>query len=244
MVFTNKIKDEDNLRRLLPQNRVSYVPPGIRPEQFCFDAVARQQFREKWQVDDRLVILSTAMLRPGVKTEGVRQVIRSCGALLRSDHKILLVVIGDGRNRRLLEEEARARLGSACLFVGRVERPQLHRYYSAGDLFAFPGIEESLGMVYLEAQSTGLPVVAFGDWGSSEAVLHGQTGLLTPASDPDEFTASIEHLLKNSELRAKMGEAAQNHVRGNHDLTKNYLQLAVSLQGIVRCHRSLPASHR
>jgi glycosyltransferase involved in cell wall biosynthesis len=99
-------------------------------------------------------------------------------------------------------------------------------------------------MVYLEAQSTGLPVVAFGDWGSSEAVLHGQTGLLTPASDPDEFTASIEHLLKNSELRAKMGEAAQNHVRGNHDLTKNYLQLAVSLQGIVRCHRSLPASHR
>ncbi len=244
MVYTNKKKDEKNLLRLLPRNRVSHVPPGIRPEQFRFDASARQEIREKWQVEDRLVILSTAMLRPGVKTEGIRQVIKSCGALHQSAHKILLVIIGDGHNRLLLEQEARASLGSACLFLGRIGRSELYRYYSAADLFAFPGIEESLGMVYLEAQSAGLPVVAFYDWGASEAVRNDQTGLLTPAADPDQFTASIRRLLDDSALRVQMGTSAKDHVRRNHDLEKNYAELAVNLEEIVSRHRSQSTSHR
>ena len=244
VVYTNKKKDEKNLRRLLPRDRLSYVPPGIRPELFSFDASARQELRASWQVEERLVVLSTAMLRPGVKTEGLRQVIKSCGALHRAAHKILLVVIGDGHNRRLLEEEARESLGSPYLFLGRIERCKLHRYYSAADLFAFPGIEESLGMVYLEAQSTGLPVVAFSDWGASEAVIQGQTGILTPAAAPDQFTSSIERLLNDSELRAKMGETAKHHVRSNHDLKKNYTQLVISLEEIVRRHRSFSPPHR
>ena len=244
MVYTNKKKDEKNLRRLLSENRVTYVPPGIRPEQFPFDSLARQEIRERWQVKDRLVVLCTAMLRPGVKTDGVRQVIKSCGALHRALHKILLVVIGDGQNRYILEEEGRKHLGSSCLFLGKIERSQLYRYYSGADLFAFPGIEESLGMVYLEAQSTGLPIAAFGDWGASEAVRHLHTGLLTPAAKPDQFTASIKQLLDNSELRAQMSEAAKDHVRRNHDLEKNYAELVINLEEIVRRHRSFSNSHR
>ncbi len=244
MVYTNKKKDEKNLRRLLPENRVTYVPPGIRPEQFPFDSHARQQLRERWQVKDRLVVLCAAMLRPGVKTDGVRQVIKSCGTLHRSSYKILLVIIGDGHNRHVLEEEGRKHLGSSCLFLGKIKRSQLYHYYSGADLFAFPGIEESLGMVYLEAQSTGLPVAAFSDWGASEAVRHCQTGLLTPAAKPDQFTASIKRLLDDSELRAQMGEAAKDHVGRNHDLEKNYAELAINLEEIVRRHRSLSNSHR
>lgn len=244
MVYTNKKKDEKNLRRLLSENRVAYVPPGIRPAHFPFDARARQELRQRWRVKERLVVLCTAMLRPGVKTEGVRQVIKSCGALHRSARKILLVVIGDGLNRRMLEEEAHEILGSSSLFLGRIERSQLYRYYSGADLFAFPGIEESLGMVYLEAQSTGLPVAAFSDWGASEAVKHDQTGLLTPAANPDQFTISIKRLLDDSELRAQLGEAAKEHVRCTHDLQKNYAELAVNLEEIVRRHRSLSNSRR
>ena len=244
MVYTNKKKDEKNLRRLLPEKRISYVAPGIRPAQFTFDARARQELRESWQVRERPVVLCTAMLRPGVKTEGVSQVIKSCGALHRSGEKILLVLIGDGQNRPLLEQEAHENLGSSCLFLGRIERSELYRYYSGADLFAFPGIEESLGMVYLEAQSTGLPVAAFSDWGASEAVQHEQTGLLTPAATPEQFTASIRRLLADSALRAQMGEAAKDHVRRSHDLEANYAELAINLEEIVRHHRSLSNSHR
>ena len=240
MVYTNKKKDQKNLLRLLPQNRVSYVAPGIRPDHFAFDASSRQEMGKRWRVGERQVILCTAMLRPGVKTAGVSQVIASCGNLLRAGHKILLVIIGDGRSRPQLEHEARDKLGSACLFIGRVERSELFRYYSAADIFAFPGIDEALGMVYLEAQSAGLPVVAFSDWGASEAVINGQTGLLSPAAKPDEFTASIAQLLNNQELRVKMVKAARDHVRRTHDLDKNYTRLAAQLEEICRRHRLSP----
>lgn len=240
MVYTNKRKDEKNLHRLLPQERVSYLAPGIQPGLFGFDAELRKEVRAHWQVGDRKVVLSTAMLRPGVKTAGIQQVIRSCASLIHGGHKILLVIIGDGRNRQLLESEAGERLGDACVFAGRIDRLELYRYYSGADLFAFPGIEESLGMVYLEAQSTGLPVVAFSDWGASEAVVDQQTGLLTPAARPEEFTAAIERLLTDKELREDMGQAGRTHVRANHNLTKNYQRLTEHLQEVVAHYRRRP----
>ncbi len=240
MVYTNKKKDEKNLHRLLPREKILYVAPGIRPDLFSFDPEMRLALRKKWQVGTRRVVLTTAMLRPGVKTEGIRQVIQSCGDLHRAGQEILLVVIGDGQNRHLLEKEARQHLGSACLFLGKIQRTDLYSYYSAADLFAFPGIQESLGMVYLEAQSTGLPVVAFRDWGAYEAVIDGQTGILTPASRPEEFTASIKGLLENPDRKTAMGDSAKLHIRSNHDLVKNYLLLSQNLELIVRNYRSDP----
>ena len=240
LVCTNKRKDEKNLLRLLPREKVCYVAPGLQPDQFPFDREARQEVRENWQAGERLVILSTAMLRPGVKSDSITQVIESCADLLRSGHHLLLVVIGDGRNRQELEDLARDSLGPACLFAGRIARTELYRYYSAADLFAFPGIEESLGMVYLEAQCTGLPVVAFSDWGASEAVIDGRTGLLTPATRPSEFTAAIRRLLIEPELRATMGESAREHIRRTHDLSQNYALLTSRLEREVHTFRGPP----
>ena len=238
LVCTNKRKDEKNLLRLLPQERVCYVAPGLQPDQFPYDPVARREIRAEWQVGDRQVVLSTAMLRPGVKSESITRVIKSCADLYRSNHNILLVVIGDGPNRQPLEELARESLGSACLFTGRIARTALYRYYSAADLFAFPGIEESLGMVYLEAQSTGLPVVAFSDWGASEVVSNGRTGFLSPASKPTEFTAAIKRLLIDPGLRSEMRESAREHIRRFHDLTRNYTSLESRLEDVVHAFQS------
>ncbi len=234
LVVTNKRKDQRNLRRLLPEERVLYIAPGLQPDQFSFDPQARSELRKEWQVGDRQVILSTAMLRPGVKSEGMKQIISSCADLQRSGQNILLIVIGDGRNRSSLQDAATNKLGPNCLFLGQVARSQLYRYYSAADLFAFPGIEESLGMVYLEAQSVGLPVVAFADWGASEAVLEGKTGLLTPASQPEGFTGAIMKLLTNPEMRKTMGNQAREHIRNNHDLARNYRLLVGTLQKTIQ----------
>ena len=233
MVFTNKKGDELNLKRLLPEDRVKYVAPGLRPEQFCFDVGSRRALREQWSVGKRRVVMTTAMLRPGVKTTGVRKVIESCQELIRRGTNILLVVIGDGSSRHVLEGEGREKLSANSLFLGKIPRHELYRYYSAADVFAFPGIEESLGMVYLEAQSSGLPVVAYGDWGAKEAVVHQQTGLLSQASQPDQFTDHIEVLLLNRDKRAAMREAAKNHIRTRHDSGVNYQLINHSLIKLV-----------
>ena len=110
----------------------------------------------------------------------------------------------------------------------------MYRYYSACDLFVFPGIRESLGLVFLEAQSCGLPVVAFNNAGVPDAVKDGVTGLLVPMDAVEPFADAIERLLSDSKLRRTMGEAAQSYVRRNYDLDKNYRKMEAVLQKLVK----------
>jgi len=123
------------------------------------------------------------------------------------------------------------------IFLGKIPRENMYRYYSAADVFVFPGIRESLGMVYLEAQSCGLPVVAFNNAGVPEAVADGKTGLLVPmyALEPalEPFVDAIKRLMVDKTLRQQMGLAAKSYVRETHDLNKNYQELEQSLNAIV-----------
>jgi glycosyltransferase involved in cell wall biosynthesis len=107
-------------------------------------------------------------------------------------------------------------------------------YYSAADVFAFPGILEGLGMVYLEAQACGRPVVAYDAWGAAEAVVHGETGLLCPPAAEGGLEEGLDRLITRADLRTAMGRAAHDHIRRNHDLAKNYDRLGDLLTEVVR----------
>lgn len=225
LVLTNRRDDLVNLRRLLPSERLHYLPPGIHPERFARDENARKRRRGQWQAGNRPVIVAAAMFRPDVKTKGLVKVIESCGRLLRQGHDFLLVIAGDGRERRRLVSLATKLLGKGVVFTGRIEREQMYEVYSGGDLFVFPGINESLGMVYLEAQSCGLPVVAYNNGGIPEVVSDGRTGLLTGLFDDRRFDQAILRLLTDREERQRMGAMAAAHVRRHHDLARNYSRL-------------------
>ncbi|MFC1532796.1 glycosyltransferase family 4 protein [Thermodesulfobacteriota bacterium] len=233
IVFTNKKKDEVNLKRIIPRNRLCYVKPGIDPQSFVFDERARREMRSEWKVGDDPVILTAAMFRPGVKTEGLMLVIKSCGQLLNEGMRFWLVIAGDGSERRFLEDLAQRYLKGRVIFLGRIARKKMYRYYSGGDIFVFPGIRESLGIVYLEAQSCGLPVVAFNEWGAWEAVVNRKTGLLSNPSDLQRLKDNIALIIKNREIRAKMGLAAQRHVWKNHNTMKNYAVIETLLSDMA-----------
>ena len=232
-VFTNKTVDQINLQRLLPLNRITYVAPGIMPGEFTFDGSARDDMRRHWQVGDEPVIFSAAMFRPDVKTEGLRWGIRACGELFRQGNQFWLVIAGDGKEKKKLQKMAAEQMPGRVRFVGKIPRRDMYRYYSAADLFVFPGIRESLGMVFLEAQSCGLPVVAFDNAGVPEAVQHSKTGLLVPMFDLDSFVRAIERLLNNGDLRRRMGDKAKTYIRETHNLTKNYEKLEKVLHTLV-----------
>ncbi len=221
-VFTNKKDDFVNLKRLLPDNKLTYVPPGIYPEDFKFDANAGKSLREKWKTKDKPVILSAAMFRPDVKTLGLKWLIRSCARIAGEGFSFFLVIAGDGKKRQALEKLAEKLLPGRVIFAGRINRKNMHEFYSAGDIFAFPGIRESLGMVFLESQSCGLPVVAFDNGGIPEVVLNGHTGFLTRPFDENAFDKAIKNLLTDKNLRKIMGKKAAAHIRKFHDLNKNY----------------------
>ena len=237
LVLTNKHGDLKNLQRLLPGERLCYLAPGINPRQFSADPAARNTIRARWRIGDVPVILSAAMFRADVKTEGLIWVIESCARLLRQGHDLRLVIAGDGREKNRLVNLAHKLLGDKALFVGQVPRKEMAEFYSSGDLFVFPGINESLGMVFLEAQSCGLPVVAFDTAGVPEVVNNGKTGLLTSLFDKDQFDQAVLTLLNNREKRLQMGAAAARSIREHHDLKQNYHQLEQLLLDVITAHR-------
>ena len=232
-VFSNKKVDYLNIKRLLPSQRITYVKPGISPHAFSFDAGARDELKKLWDVGDEPVVLSAAMFRPDVKTQGLSLVIRVCGELFRKGLRFYLVIAGEGREKDRLLQLAKEHLPGRARFVGKIPRNEMYRFYSAGNIFAFPGIRESLGMVFLEAQSCGIPVVAFANGGIPEVVRDGETGFLVPLYDSDRFAKAIEFLLTKRDIRQKMGQTAQIHVREGHDIDRNYQEMKKVLEDIV-----------
>ncbi|MBW2199471.1 MAG: glycosyltransferase family 4 protein [Deltaproteobacteria bacterium] len=233
-IFTNRYADLLNLKRLLPPDRLTYVAPGIYPEDFRFSARARDELRRSWNVGNDPVILSAAMFRPGVKTSGLVWVIRACSRLFQQGQRFHLVIAGDGKEKQRLLKLAQNLMPGNVRFVGKIPRNEMYRFYSGGDIFAFPGIRESLGMVYLEAQSCGIPVVAFANGGIREVVKTDETGFLVPSHAFDAFTQAINRLMTQKDLREKMGRSARSYVRSAHDLNRNYKVVENILESIIR----------
>jgi len=230
LVVSNRRLDMENLRRLLPRERLAYLRPGIDPTPFVFDGPTRRELRQAWGASDVPVVVTAAMFRDGVKTRSLTYLILRLGELARMGKAFFLVVAGDGEKRDELLALAARELPGRHHFTGCLEREELGAVFGAGDLFAFPGIRESLGMVYLEAQAAGLPVAAFADGGVPEVVDAGRTGILTPPGDDGAYRKALAGLIDDRDRRRAMGEAAEAYVREHHDRTRNYGALA----GVLR----------
>ncbi len=236
-VFTNRLEDRLNLKRIISSGRITYIPPGIFPDAFRFDPDARMKLRARWRAGNVPVVVSAAMFRPDVKTQGLEWVIKTCGQLAGQGIDLLLAIAGDGRQKPFLKNTAEKYLPGKVIFSGRMARDEMYKFYSAGDLFVFPGIRESLGMVFLEAQSCGLPVVAFHNGGIPEVVRNGETGMLTPLLSQQPFSEAVKTLLLDPGLRRKMGRKAGIYVRKEHNLNDNYLGVDRILRKIVQGKR-------
>ncbi len=237
MIFVNKLRDVENLRRLLPAERITYIRPGIRTQSFPMDPALRHSIRSKLSLQEKRVVVTAAMMRPGVKEEGIAFVIEACARIRPGINDLHLLIAGDGPGRARLEEQARRLLPGAYTFAGRIPAAEMHGIYNAGDVFAFPGINESLGMVYLEAQCCGLPVVATSHDGAPEVVADKETGRIVPPFSLPDFAGALFSLLTDSELRDRYSQEARELVHRMHDVATNYKTMFAVMENICARRR-------
>jgi len=113
------------------------------------------------------------------------------------------LVVGDGPAREWFEK----RLPQAH-FTGFLAGEELARAYASSDIFVNPSDTETFGNVTLEAMASGLPVVCADATGSRSLVRHGITGFLAEPRDAESFAESVSLLVRDPELRRKLGSAA------------------------------------
>ena len=203
--------------------KLSMLAPGISIDEFHPDPDLRLEQRQRLGLDEQTVVLLAASRLTyrgrGRKVESLRFLI-DCFAdpeIQRRD--VALLIAGDGKAQAELEERARG-LGARVRFLGTIPHQEIPALYNASDLFVFPGLREPIGMVYLEAQACGLPVVAFRNGGIPDVVRDGETGFLVPRLDAAEFGRRLAQLIDDPPLRARLGAAGVAHIGENHALGK------------------------
>ncbi len=126
---------------------------------------------------------------------------------------ISLDVVGDDRfypryTRRVMKKVLQWGLEGRTRFHGRIERHSLGSFYSNADIFVMPSTYEPFGIVFAEAMSFGLPIIAANAGGIPELVEHRKNGLLVPPNDPFALAQAIAELASSAELRQKYGRAS------------------------------------
>ncbi len=156
-------------------------------------------------------ILSVAMLRDGDKLESFRIIADTLPLLTTPDWH--LQIAGDGPARDEIETLF-APLAPRITFLGQLDRNGLDQAYRNADAFLWPGVNEAFGMVYLEAQAAGLPVVAQNRDGVRDVVL--ADGLVPADHGPNALAQALDRLLGSPAERQTRGRKSRAFVAENH----------------------------
>ena len=188
--------------------RVSVVAPGV--DLGTFQPLDRAEARRVVGYGSERLLLFVGRLE---RLKGVEIAIRALGLLRDRRHDdVRLLILGEDSHEG--EESEKARLKAIASevgvrdrvdFVGSVAHHELPYFYAAADVCVMPSYSESFGLVALEAQACGCPVVASGVSGLRSVVRDEVSGYLIDEHDPAAYAERIGRLLENSELAQQMG---------------------------------------
>ncbi|MFI9174388.1 glycosyltransferase family 4 protein [Streptomyces lincolnensis] len=197
-------------------SRMAQLPPGVDEKTF-HPGSGGDVVRARLGLTDRPVVVCVSRLVP---RKGQDTLILAMPRILAAEPDAVLLIVGGGPYEKELRRLAReTRVADSVRFTGSLPWSELPAHYGAGDVFAMPcrtrrgGLDvEGLGIVYLEASATGLPVVAGDSGGAPDAVLDGETGWVVRGGSVEETAERITVLLGDAELRRRMGERGREWV--------------------------------
>jgi phosphatidylinositol alpha-1,6-mannosyltransferase len=194
------------------------IAPGIDVDHFA--PVDSAALRKELSIEDKKVIVSVGRL---VHRKGQDHLIEAMPEILKSVPDAHLLMVGKGPYlEHLAKLVAINKLENHVSFIGRIQYEDLPKFICAGDVFAMPsrsrlaGLEvEGLGIVYLEASSCGLPVIAGSSGGAPDAVIDGVTGFVVDGTDNEQIAKAAIELLNDPEKAQQMGTAGRQWIIDN-----------------------------
>ena len=229
--------------------RMARLHPGVDAGAFHPDPAAREAIRERYGLAERPVVVCVSRL---VARKGQDTLLRAWPAVLARVPDAALLIVGGGSYAKALHQLSRqlglvtsvyaegqgqqAGIRPSVYFTGPVPQGELRKHYAAGDVFSMPcrtrrgGLDvEGLGIVYLEASATGLPVVGGDSGGAPDAILEGETGYVVGGRDVAALAQRLIALLQDPAGAKAMGEKGRAWVERewNWDLVATRLRTLI-----------------
>jgi phosphatidyl-myo-inositol dimannoside synthase len=200
-----------------PHAGLEHLPPGVDTDRFRPDPARRAELRARYGLGERPTVLCLSRLVP---RKGQDMLIKALPSIRQQVDGAALVIAGGGPYMTALHELGE-RLGVSdhVTFTGGVPAADLPAYHAMADVFAMPcrtrgaGLDvEGLGIVFLEASATGVPVIAGSSGGAPETVRHNKTGLVVDGRSVDQIADAVSGLLADPDRAATMGAAGRDWV--------------------------------
>ena len=212
----------------LPDERVKLLHPGCDTNYFV-PATRDANVRKALGWGDRPVLLTVGRLQ---KRKGHDMVIRALSQVREAIPDVLFAIVGSGEEleplQRLVESEGQQ---NHVLFHGKLSDEQLRQAYQQTDLFVLANRQigtdiEGFGMVLLESQACGRPVLAGDSGGTAETMQLGETGEVVNCDGPDQLALRLIQLLLDRNRLDQMGRAGRSWVVEHFDWAALSLQAA------------------
>jgi phosphatidyl-myo-inositol dimannoside synthase len=203
----------------LPAERTRVLNPGVDTERFV-PAPRQEAVRDALGWGSRPVVLTVGRLQ---RRKGHDQMILALKSIRRMVPDVLYAVVGDGEEREPLQALVTSEGQEGHVqFLGIVGEETMIQCYQQCDLFVLPnrqdGVDiEGFGMVLVEAQACGKPVIAGASGGTAETMRTPDTGRIVPCEGPDALADVVSKLLVDEPLRARMGVSAREWVASRFD---------------------------
>lgn len=198
----------DRLAPVLGTAKLQSLSPGVDVAAFSPNVDGRA-VRDRYRLGDAPVALCVSRLVP---RKGQDVLVAVWPQVRAEVPDARLLIVGGGRS----EARLRRRAGAGVAFTGAVPTAELPAHYAAGDVFAMPcrtrrgGLDvEGLGIVFLEASATGLPVIVGDSGGAPDAVRDGVTGYLVDGRDHEAVAARLVELLADPARATAFGRAGR-----------------------------------
>lgn len=203
-----------------PNAALEHVPPGVDANVFKPDDAARHELRRRYGLGERPVVVCLSRLVP---RKGQDMLIRAMPGVRARVPGAALLIVGGGPYGDALRALARdCGVQDDVVFTGSVPADELGAHHAIADVFAMPcrtrgaGLDvEGLGIVFLEASATGVPVIAGRSGGAPETVREGETGYVVDGRSVAEITDRLVTLLDDKDRATKMGAAGRAWVLEN-----------------------------
>lgn len=208
--------DYRSARRFISEEKLAFIPHGIRPPAFLPRAEARRFIAERTGLGNLEGTRLIGTIAELTRNKGIRYLLQALSLAPGTDDrtKFRAVIIGEGEEREVLKcITGEQGLSDVVTFIGSV--PEAARYLPAFDLFVLPSVKEGLPYSIMEAMAAGLPIVGTAVGGIPDLVEDGVSGRLVPPANPQALARAIGELLGDTGRARAFGLAAHERFRSS-----------------------------